>query len=189
MSIGFKEWALVCAALGRGAQHVIIRKGGIAEGRDGFRFQHREFFLFPTLFHEQLERTNLPADTKLPEASPETVRIELLARVVWTELVEDLTVAHALQPFHILKPEIVEERFRYDEPQAVNVALLRVYRLPEPWNLPMQRSYGGCRSWVTLPEREAAAGATPVLTDEVFAGVERNLRDTLAAVMAPELKK
>ena len=31
-------------ALGDGRQTVIIRKGGIAEGRDGFAFRHREFF-------------------------------------------------------------------------------------------------------------------------------------------------
>src|SRR2546430_16918150 len=31
--IGFKEWTLVCEALGRGVQGIIIRKGGIAEGR------------------------------------------------------------------------------------------------------------------------------------------------------------
>src|SRR5271163_3110147 len=53
MSIGFKEWTLICEALGSGAQSIILRKGGIAEGRAGFRFQHDEFFLFPTLFHEQ----------------------------------------------------------------------------------------------------------------------------------------
>ena len=60
-SLGFKEWALVCAALGEGRQSVIIRKGGLAEGRDGFAFQHREFFLFPTFFHEQLARVRLSA--------------------------------------------------------------------------------------------------------------------------------
>jgi hypothetical protein len=43
-SIGFKEWAIVCQALGRGWQSIILRKGGIAEGRDGFSFQHGEFF-------------------------------------------------------------------------------------------------------------------------------------------------
>ncbi|MBA2742902.1 MAG: DUF1802 family protein, partial [Chthoniobacterales bacterium] len=53
-SIGFKEWALVCDALGRGEQSLILRKGGIAEGRDGFAFRHSEFFLFPTFFHAQL---------------------------------------------------------------------------------------------------------------------------------------
>lgn len=71
MSIGFKEWALVCGALGRGEQHVLIRKGGIAEGRAGFRFRHDAFFLFPTLFHEQLERTTLAATTPLPESEPD----------------------------------------------------------------------------------------------------------------------
>ena len=65
-SIGFKEWALVCEALGTGRQKIILRKGGIAEGRDGFSFQHREFFLFPTFFHEQLERVRFPGAT-LPE--------------------------------------------------------------------------------------------------------------------------
>src|SRR4029077_8093936 len=52
-SVGFKEWAVVCEALGRGRQSIILRKGGIAEGRDGFLFKHQEFFLFPTWFHEQ----------------------------------------------------------------------------------------------------------------------------------------
>ena len=52
MNIGFKEWTLVCDALGRGEQSIILRKGGIAEGRAGFRFQHPEFLLLPTLFHE-----------------------------------------------------------------------------------------------------------------------------------------
>ena len=53
MPIAFKEWSLVCDALGDGRQSIILRKGGIAEGRDGFQFKHREFFLFPTHFHEQ----------------------------------------------------------------------------------------------------------------------------------------
>jgi hypothetical protein len=32
-SVGFKEWAIVGEALGRGRQSIILRKGGIAEGR------------------------------------------------------------------------------------------------------------------------------------------------------------
>ena len=56
-SVGFKEWAIVCEALGRGEQSIIVRKGGIAEGRDGFTFRHAEFFLCPTYFHEQVENT------------------------------------------------------------------------------------------------------------------------------------
>ncbi len=36
---GFKEWSSVCQAIADGRQTIIIRKGGIAEGRDGFMFQ------------------------------------------------------------------------------------------------------------------------------------------------------
>ncbi len=45
---------MVCEAMGCGEQCVIVRKGGLAEGRDGFAFRHSEFFLFPTWFHEQV---------------------------------------------------------------------------------------------------------------------------------------
>ena len=66
MNIAFKEWALVSDALGRGGQSMILRKGGIAEGRAGFRFQHPEFLLLPTLFHEQAAKLRVPAETALP---------------------------------------------------------------------------------------------------------------------------
>ena len=65
-SIGFKEWSLVCEALGRGMQSVILRKGGIAEGREGFSFRHREFFLFPTFFHEQVAKVRIAAAIRRP---------------------------------------------------------------------------------------------------------------------------
>ena len=50
---GFKEWLVICRALAAGRQSIILRKGGIAEGRSGFSFQHDSFFLFPTLYHQQ----------------------------------------------------------------------------------------------------------------------------------------
>ena len=67
MSVGFKEWALICEALGHGEQSIILRKGGIAEGRAGFQFKHDDFFLFPTLFHEQIAQLKLPGASRLPE--------------------------------------------------------------------------------------------------------------------------
>ena len=35
-------------ALGRGEQIIILRKGGIHEGRGGFQVDQPEFWLFPT---------------------------------------------------------------------------------------------------------------------------------------------
>ena len=78
-SAGFKEWSLVCDALGRGRQSVILRKGGIAEGRGGFSFRHREFFLFPTFFHEQIAKVRIAA-ADIP-APGSTIAIRWYAKV------------------------------------------------------------------------------------------------------------
>ena len=53
----FKEWEAIVEALGQGAQIILLRKGGIAEGRAGFQAKHPKFWLFPTRFHQQWEKT------------------------------------------------------------------------------------------------------------------------------------
>src|SRR5580765_2775484 len=100
-SIGFKEWALVCAALGEGRQSIIIRKGGIAEGRDGFAFRHREFFLFPTFFHEQVERVRT-SDATLPEQLSDEIEIRYYAKVESARVMTVWDEVRALEPLHIL---------------------------------------------------------------------------------------
>ena len=54
-SIGFKEWAIVCEALGRGRQSVILRKGGIAEGRMVSLFAIANFFFSRRFFTSRSE--------------------------------------------------------------------------------------------------------------------------------------
>ncbi len=150
-SIGFKEWALVCDALGSGKQSVIIRKGGIAEGRDGFAFRHREFFLFPTFFHEQVERVRL-SEPKLPEPLMDEVEIRYFARVAEARLLTRWEEVRALAPLHILTEDVVRERFEYDAEPGVHIAFVEVFRLDPVWRFPNTKAYGGCRSWVELPE-------------------------------------
>src|SRR5215218_9226199 len=99
MSIGFKEWALVCEALGRGEQSVILRKGGIAEGQDGFAFKHREFFLFPTFFHEQVERIRGPR-RELPQPRKGEIEIRYFAQVEATRVLTAWNEVEALEPLH-----------------------------------------------------------------------------------------
>jgi hypothetical protein len=175
-SIGFKEWAIVCEAIGRGDQSVLIRKGGIHEGRAGFRFQHDEFFLFPTLFHEQIAQTTLPADTPIPTPPEGEVQIRTFVKVESAELVTDLDAARDLGPFHILRDSVIEERFAYDEPTGVNVAVVRAYCLPAPWTFPMEKKYGGCRSWVVLPDPPDMGKLTPVIPDAEHARRRAEIR-------------
>jgi hypothetical protein len=147
-SIGFKEWSLVCDALGRGHQSVILRKGGIAEDRGGFSFRHREFFLFPTFFHEQIAKVRI-AGADIP-APGSTIAIRWYARVDRALRVSSLAIAEALAPLHIISAEVVRERFGY-KGDGLNVAFVRVFEISPIWVLQNEKRFSGCRSWVDLP--------------------------------------
>ena len=166
MSIAFKEWAVICDTLGSGGQSIILRKGGIHEGRDGFSFKHADFFLFPTLFHEQIARTRLPASTPIPAGPPGEFGIAYFARLEWAATITSLEIALALTPFHVWNEEVVRERFEYDEAPGLHLAFLRVFRCEPRWVFPDDPKYGGCRSWVTIPDAPRTMKLLPSLTDE-----------------------
>ncbi len=180
MSIAFKEWTLICDALGRGQQSIILRKGGIAEGRAGFQFLHEEFLLFPTLFHEQLAKLKLPPETPVPAPQPD-LTIRFRARVEWTREVADLDAIRRLAPFHLWRDEVIEERFRYDEKQSVSLAFVRVARLSRPFIFPDAPRYGGCRSWVELPDLPSDISSENALADAEHRERERQIFAALGA--------
>lgn len=180
MAIAFKEWSLVCDALGEGRQSIILRKGGIAEGRDGFQFKHREFFLFPTHFHEQAKHLRLADNTPIPETSDserEHITISYVAELVETRIITDWDEVRSLEPLHLWSEQTVRDRFDYEECPGISLALVRVSRLCRPWNFPNERRFGGCRSWVEVPEApaEILAEKVPVLNDAAFAEISSAL--------------
>ena len=168
MAVAFKEWALVCDALGKGEQSVILRKGGIAEGRAGFTFEHQDFYLFPTWFHGQLDKIRGDGFA-LPAQVPETVTIAHSVTVEWSGWVADKKAVLRLQELHVLEPSVIEERFVYspskEEQKGIHVAFVRIYRLEPAISLPMEPLFGGCRSWVEIPEIDPGA-LVSVLSDE-----------------------
>jgi hypothetical protein len=175
MAIAFKEWALVCDALGSGRQSVLLRKGGIAEGRRGFGFEHTRFYLFPTWFHGQVEKVRHDY-AALPEQTPDHLSLSYSAEIEWCGRIVDKEAVQRLSELHVLDGSVIEERFEYDggrgvakgacrEAHGIHVAFVRVYRLEPSVILPMEKRFGGCRSWVELPE--IASGAlVSVLSDE-----------------------
>src|SRR5258707_13552982 len=123
-SIGCKEWSLVCSALGHGTQSVILRKGGIAEGREGFSFRRREFFLFPTFFHEQIGKVRIAAaDIAAPG---KTIAIRWYAKVERALRINSVAIAEALAPLHILSIEAVRVPFGYQR-EGLDVTFVRVF--------------------------------------------------------------
>jgi hypothetical protein len=163
-SVGFKDWAIVCVALGRGEQSILVRKGGIAEGRDGFGFRHSEFFLFPTFFHEQIEKVR-STNAEVPKTRKGEIEIRYWAKLVAQREINSWTMAAALEPFHVLQESVVRERFDYKQ-AGLHVALVRVFRLEPNWIFPDTPAYGGCRSWVKLPVCPTETQFEPVLTDQ-----------------------
>ena len=181
-NIGFKDWALVCAALGVGKQSLILRKGGIAEGRDGFRFKHEAFHLFPTQYHQQAERIRPEAAAILGPVVPPPVgivEIRYYFALEWARWIDDWAAISRLEPFHIWREDVVRERFVYDEQRGLQCAFGRVYRLEPAWTFPDRSAYGGCRSWVTLPEFTPATQLFPVLDDASHQEVAHGVRDAL----------
>ena len=176
-SVGFKEWALVCEALGAGKQSVLLRKGGIAEGREGFGFRHSEFFLFPTFFHEQVVEVRMPG-AAIPASREGKIEVRYFAKVESQREITSWSVTAALAPFHILQESVVRERFDYGK-AGLHVALVRVFRLTPGWIFPDAPAFGGCRSWVKLREIPAETRLQPVLTDEKHAAVAGAFRAVL----------
>ena len=120
MAVAFKEWFSVCEALGRGEQNVIVRKGGIHEGRDGFEFIHDEFYLFPTLFHKQLEQVKPVAQRWMPDTDKkvwdigERVLIKYRCVVKETELLTDWNKVLELAGRHVYQESLIRERFDWE---------------------------------------------------------------------------
>ncbi len=144
---------------------MIFRKGGIAEGRDGFQFKHQRFFLFPTYFHGQIERTRLSPERDL-KTQRDPVAISVFVQVEFTTMVRDLTLIQSLEPLHVLQSSVLEERFHYDGREGLHLAFVRAYRISPIWEFPLHPSFGGCRSWVTLPQPPADSRMDTVLSDE-----------------------
>ena len=170
--IAFKEWAVVCAALAQARQSLILRKGGIHEGDEGFRVEHREFWLLPTAFHQQPEAI-------VPEAQPliEEVRstqppaghfhIRLYAVVDQVFHVAAVDRLVRLAGMHILSEQTLLHRFHYREP-GLFVLAVRVYALPNAVDVIDSPYIAGCRSWVELPQALDTGGAVAVLSEEEF---------------------
>jgi hypothetical protein len=178
MRAAFKEWAVICEALGTGLQSVILRKGGIAEGKAGFAFRHNEFFLFPTWFHEQLGKTTLPPETVVPDEPGEELEVRYTATIEWSGTLTDWKQVERLRAFHVLRENVLQERYLYTESEGLHVAFVRVYRLDPPVRLRNEKKFGGCRSWIELPEIEDRV-LVSVISDEEHQQRKKLLKELL----------
>jgi hypothetical protein len=169
----FKEWAVVVDALGCGEQTLILRKGGLHESRGQFQLEHREFWLFPTLYHEA-ERSIIPSKRPtlrdIAAATPkDAVDIQFYAVVETALAFQDAEHLRRLQGRHIWTEATLQQRFAFGRAHGLSALVLRVHKLSEPQRFVLRESYAGCKSWVELERPISTAGLVPVLDDARFA--------------------
>jgi hypothetical protein len=181
--VAFKEWAAICAALGDGLQTLIIRKGGIDEGREGFRVEHGEFWLFPTYQHEvaaALEKDAAPLLASVEAERPPEGTLRLAQYAVVTDVfhVLDENRLPRLAGQHLWSPQTVGERFAYRRP-GLFILTVRVYSRREPHLIPDSPHLAGCRSWVDLPLELSTDNLEPALSDDAFDQRRRQIQEVL----------
>lgn len=172
MNLALKEWAVVIEALARGRQHFMLRKGGIAEGKHGFEIKHGEFLLYPTWEHQQIHSIRPEFHDLFERARPRqtgVVHFQYLAQV--TDVLRapaSLDDMLALDEQHIWARSYLETRYRYRPDLPLFAIILRLHRLASEGEIPENRRFAGCRSWVSLDEPIDATRIVPIEPDSQF---------------------
>jgi hypothetical protein len=189
MNVAFKEWSIICDTLGCGKQSLILRKGGIHEGKKGFQFEHEKFALFPTRFHEQEERVRIDPERSAAPTTEyqigEIVPIQYWASIDSVWHLSQWKSIEALNEYHIWDDQIILDRYNWgkddDDQSSISAALVRVFRFEEILKIPYEKKYGGCRSWLDLPlfTEDQEIGSVSVLNDFEFGELKQKIVNIL----------
>jgi hypothetical protein len=180
-----KEWAAVVHALLEGEQIIDLRKGGLHEDGRHFDVPARRLWLYPTAEHQRSELMK-PAYQHLialADAAPVGQAITLSG---WADITDLATITEpehlaALASKSVWSEDYAVSRLKWKKRDPLWVLVLRVHRLHEPVTVPWQDAYGGCTSWVSLPDLPdvATVASEPVLSDVAFDAKRKGVRDAL----------
>ena len=187
--VALKEWAVTVDALARGAQILLLRKGGIHEEGKDFRVIHPEFLLYPTYEHQRedlLKAERQPDLARLLSDSPrsESITFSHFAKVEELLEVEEQEKVDDLSSHHIWTDAYAQSRLHWKPMLPLSIMLLRVYHMEQPATAPFIPEYGGCKSWVEVIPRVDLGQLTPALSDEEFQREVEAIRGSLGLVRA-----
>jgi len=166
-----KEWAAIEDALAGGRLTVLVRKGGIYEKRGDFQVEHRDFWIFPTGWHQnesELRPSFLEHLGDTPRFAPGEVPLRVHCEVVDALRVERLDALEQLGDLQPFSDATLASRFAYRGKPYLHVLIVRAQLLPAARVIANTAAYEGCVSWVELDEEVPTAGAAPVLDDATF---------------------
>jgi hypothetical protein len=179
LQIALKEWQTVCNALHAGCQILLLRKGGIYESASEFEIEHRQFLLFPTFLHQNLDMLKPGNAVEKHLAEPDQITLTTAAQITDIIPVRSRQMIDALDAHHIWSPALIDMRFNYRPENPLYLLLVRAYILEEPVTIQNTPAYAGCKSWVPLKQPVTTANATPAIDDAAFNQRRRDIHSII----------
>lgn len=175
-----REWSSVVDAVSSGKNHVLIRKGGIAEGKDGFQVRRTFFGLLPTLFH-QVKNADPTADAPVPPSS-----VSVLAQLVEAWSVPSTTSLDTLSDFHGYSAEQVGMRQQYKPERSLNLMIIRAFQLRQPVEIAPGQIKTVCRSWAEVSLNSGLGGIDPAIDIDTSSRAIDQLQQAIRALPGAE---
>jgi hypothetical protein len=170
LQVALKEWAVVCRALETGRQLMLLRKGGIYEAEGEFQVENRQFLLFPTYVHQNLNMLKPTDQSGFEPHSEEPGEVAISAVGVVSDIIElkSRQQMNRIDDEHVWTAPLIDMRFNYRPENPLYLLIVRAYRLHAPITLANTPAYAGCKSWVPLELPVETGDALPVLDDVKF---------------------
>ncbi|MEM6394368.1 MAG: DUF1802 family protein [Planctomycetota bacterium] len=195
ISVGLKEWAVVCDFLAEGRCALLLRKGGVheREGPGRFELDYDRFALFPATEHERLDwvkpgwlaagrdaQRDRSRATGLNEEG--TVCFRGWGEVEWIGVVPSRAAFDRLDDLHPWLPPQIDMRFSYKPDRPLYAVLVRAYRWASPRVIAERDGFAGCVSWVPLEAGDALGveGSEPAMGDEAFGAMRERVVGALS---------
>lgn len=177
--VALKEWQVVCNALARGEQSILLRKGGIQEGPGGFSIEHRRFALLPTRLHQKTEMLKPPYRERVDGGDveggveggvePEVFHLTHAGEITNILTIDSREVLDRLNELHVWDEPYLKMRWNYRPERPLYLLVVRAYALDERFDLKNTYEVAGCRSWVPL--KGPLEASRPVQSDADHAAV------------------
>lgn len=181
MSLLFKEWSQVTHALSTGDQIIIIRKGGIIEEKDQFSVKSPQFYLLPTVFHQEKNKLKteyqnlISVDNRINENSSV---VSHLAEITDQFLITDYLQLEKIFEFHIYDESVMKERFFRWQKNEIHLLIVNVQKLSSEEIIDLTPELGGCKSWIETNMRFSEA-KNRVLEIEAFETKRQKIIDLI----------
>ena len=175
LSIALKEWAVVQRSLIEGHQIVLLRKGGLIEESGDFDLRANRAFIFPTYEHEterlgdiQPKFAGWLREEEIEKPDVGTLQLSCFVDITDVVAVPNRDKLLAMSQQHIWSRQFIDGRYEWEPYKPIWALIVRAWVLPEEITVPMQKHYGGCKSWIELDTAVSTKGAWSTWTDEQF---------------------